>query len=236
MKLRIVKDPATRRTEILDRAYRLFADQGYERTSVNQLICAVGFSKGAFYHHFSSKEELLEALASRIASAAANEAVVVADDPSLDAFARLTAFLTHMRRRKLDQVAEMREVFEPVFREENVRLFHRIHAAITAVVQPILARIIADGVAEKTFDTADPQIAASLILQLGVSGRELIGEVMVSKPHERDALIEQLCDRLDYLGTVVDRILGIPEGSIQLTDREEMRELMRAMYPRATAA
>ena len=30
MKLRIVKDPAVRRAEILDRAYRLFTEQGYE--------------------------------------------------------------------------------------------------------------------------------------------------------------------------------------------------------------
>jgi AcrR family transcriptional regulator len=237
MKLRIVKDPAVRRTEILDHAYRLFTEQGYERTSINQIICAVGFSKGALYHHFCSKEELLEAITSRIASQVADDAKSILDDPSLDAFARLAAFLAHMRARKVEQVVEMREMFEPLFRADNIRLFHRIHAAITAVVQPILAKIIADGVAERTFDTPDPETAATLIVQLGATSRELIAEAMAcTKPLEREGLIDRLYDRLDYLGTVVDRILGIPEGSIKLVDRDELRLIIQAMDPRASAA
>ncbi len=237
MKLRIVKDPVTRRNEILDHAYRLFAEQGYERTSMNQIMCAVGFSKGALYHHFSSKEELLEAVTFRIAGEVTETARPILEDPSLDAFARLSAFLAHMRARKVEQVAEMREVFEPVFRAENVRLFYRIHAAITAVVQPILARIIAEGVAEKTFDTPDPETAATLIVQLGATGRELIAEAMSCRTQlEQERLINRLCDRLDYLGTVVDRILGIPEGSVVLVDKAELRQIIRAMYPRASAA
>lgn len=237
MKLRIVKDPATRRAEILDHAYRLFTERGYERTSMNQIICAVGFSKGALYHHFSSKEELLEAITTRLAGGIADSAKFILDDPSIDAFARLTAFLAHLHARKTEQVVEMREMFEPLFRTENIRLFHRIHAAITAVVQPILARIIAEGVAEKTFDTPDPETAATLIIQLGATGRELISETMgTSNQLERERLLDRLCDRLDYLGTVVDRILGIPEGSIQLADRTELRQAIRAMYPGATAA
>jgi AcrR family transcriptional regulator len=237
MKLRIVKDPATRRTEILDHAYKLFTERGYERTSINQIICSIGFSKGALYHHFSSKEELLEAITSRLAGQIAEDARSILEDPSLDAFARLTAFLAHLRARKVEQVAEMREMFEPIFRADNVRLFHRIHAAITAVVQPILAKIIADGVAERTFDTPDPDTAATLIIQLGATGRELIAEAMASPTlPEREHLIDRLCDRLDYLGTVVDRILGIPEGSIKLSDRADLRQIVRMMVPSANAA
>lgn len=37
----------------------LFAAQGYEATSVQQIVGAAGVTKGAFYHHFASKDELL---------------------------------------------------------------------------------------------------------------------------------------------------------------------------------
>jgi AcrR family transcriptional regulator len=47
---------------ILDAAYRLFARQGYGQTSVDGIIAEAGASKGAFYHHFASKEELFRAL------------------------------------------------------------------------------------------------------------------------------------------------------------------------------
>ena len=56
-----------RRLELVDLAQRLFLERGYERTTVNDVIDAAGVSKGAFYHHFRAKEELLEAIAERFA-------------------------------------------------------------------------------------------------------------------------------------------------------------------------
>ena len=56
-----------RRNEILTAAYKLFVRHGYEATTVNALIDELGLSKGAFYHHFESKEEVMQALARRMA-------------------------------------------------------------------------------------------------------------------------------------------------------------------------
>ncbi|WP_375503425.1 TetR/AcrR family transcriptional regulator [uncultured Jatrophihabitans sp.] len=47
------------RTRVLTAAVDLFAQQGYERTSVSQVVTAAGVAKGGFYHHFASKEDLL---------------------------------------------------------------------------------------------------------------------------------------------------------------------------------
>lgn len=53
---------AETRKIILDAAARLFASRGYGQTSVDAVIAEAGLSKGAFYHHFASKEALLAAL------------------------------------------------------------------------------------------------------------------------------------------------------------------------------
>lgn len=45
-------------TKILETASRLFYEQGYHVTGINQLIAEAGVAKASFYHHFSSKEEL----------------------------------------------------------------------------------------------------------------------------------------------------------------------------------
>lgn len=45
-------------TKILQTASRLFYEQGYHVTGINQVIAEAGVSKASFYHHFSSKEEL----------------------------------------------------------------------------------------------------------------------------------------------------------------------------------
>lgn len=48
-----------RRFAILRRAARLFADQGYDRTSMTEIAVALGVSKALFYHYYSSKDALL---------------------------------------------------------------------------------------------------------------------------------------------------------------------------------
>ena len=47
------------RTRVLDAAVDLFAEHGYDGTSVSQVITRAGVAKGGFYHHFASKEALL---------------------------------------------------------------------------------------------------------------------------------------------------------------------------------
>jgi AcrR family transcriptional regulator len=51
--------PADVRARVLDAAVDLFAQQGYDGTSVAQVIGQAGVAKGGFYHHFVSKEALL---------------------------------------------------------------------------------------------------------------------------------------------------------------------------------
>lgn len=47
------------KSRVLDAAVDLFARQGYDGTSVAQVISQAGVAKGGFYHHFTSKEALL---------------------------------------------------------------------------------------------------------------------------------------------------------------------------------
>ena len=58
--------PEVTRTRILDAAQRLFMAQGYEHTSIQNIVDELGdLSKGAIYHHFKSKEAILEELTNR---------------------------------------------------------------------------------------------------------------------------------------------------------------------------
>ncbi len=51
-----------RRTEILDISLRLFANRGYESTTIAQIAKEAGISKGLIYNYFDSKEDLLKSL------------------------------------------------------------------------------------------------------------------------------------------------------------------------------
>lgn len=51
------------RDKLLDGALRIIREKGYHATSVDELCAAAGVTKGAFFHHFKSKEELAIAAA-----------------------------------------------------------------------------------------------------------------------------------------------------------------------------
>jgi AcrR family transcriptional regulator len=48
----------SKRDEIIEAASKLFYEQGYNRTGIQQIIQEVGAAKGTFYSHFKSKEDL----------------------------------------------------------------------------------------------------------------------------------------------------------------------------------
>jgi TetR/AcrR family transcriptional repressor of nem operon len=48
------------REEIIFKSLEIFAQKGYNQTSMNDLAEACGLLKGSFYHHFESKEELMQ--------------------------------------------------------------------------------------------------------------------------------------------------------------------------------
>lgn len=48
--------------KILEVSLELFAEKGYDKTTMQDIVSALGMSKGAIYHHFKSKEELLDAV------------------------------------------------------------------------------------------------------------------------------------------------------------------------------
>ena len=61
------KRPEETANLILSVAFRLFMEKGYEHTSIQDIIGQLGgLSKGAIYHHFKSKEDILEAVSDRM--------------------------------------------------------------------------------------------------------------------------------------------------------------------------
>ena len=50
--MRIVKEHDERKNEIIDTASCIFAQKGYDKTSVNDILNAIGIAKGTFYHYF----------------------------------------------------------------------------------------------------------------------------------------------------------------------------------------
>ena len=79
----------TRNTKgrIVSAAWRLFYEQGYDNTTVDEIILESGTSKGSFYHYFEGKDALLSSLSYLFDEK--YEALVSQMDDSMDSFDKL---------------------------------------------------------------------------------------------------------------------------------------------------
>ncbi|GBG36681.1 TetR/AcrR family transcriptional regulator [Mycobacterium montefiorense] len=230
---RVVKHPDVRRAEILDRAVALFVARGYDNVSLNDLIADAGVSKGAFYHWFPSKDALITTLAERSARsqlAAIERAAAGCDGNALD---RLNALLqagfdVKMQMGTPEQLAAMVSLLRP----GNAHLYGRIIAVSEGLTRPLLTRLIADGVAEGVFHTFDPEGVADMIQGLAARINSNVVQIIDATDEPgREKAIEILANRFKLHGLAVDRVLGLPDGSVTALSRAQV-EIMVAALPR----
>ena len=73
------EEPVRRR--LLGEATRLFAERGFEATSVQEIVVAAGVTKGAMYHYFDSKDDLLREIYTRVLRMQMDRLTRIADGP-----------------------------------------------------------------------------------------------------------------------------------------------------------
>jgi AcrR family transcriptional regulator len=214
---RIVKPAAERRAEIIDCATALFYEKGYEATTIADILERTKLSKGAFYHHFESKEELLDAFTQRATDTALNDVAGLLSDSSLSELSRLCQFLADTNRVQFYAQPPAYIVFESLLRRDNAALYQRVQSVNAAIVGPILRDIVGRGVARGEFSVTDIEITVEVMLQLAVPRNELTLKVFqLARAGKKKEARKILGQRLVAEQSVLERLLGLPRGSIDI--------------------
>ena len=229
----MVKPKDVRQAELLDRALALFLERGYENVSLNDLLALAGTSKGAFYHYFPSKEALVTALAQRSAAEAFDVLRPVFAQPGMNALERLNAGLAASYQVKMamgapEQIAAMTSLLKP----ENQALFRMIITIWEDEFRPVLTEVITQGVREGVFDTFDPEGVGDMIQGFAASMQTNLVHVL-DAPDAKSRLkaIDDSVKRLKLHGIATDRILGLPDGSTIVLDREQVEAMVALLEP-----
>ncbi|MDP6962892.1 MAG: helix-turn-helix domain-containing protein [Planctomycetota bacterium] len=129
---------------ILDAACRLFVEHSYADVSINQIASAAGLTKGAIYHHFSSKEDIyLEMLLSDLQSKKklfCEAANVEGDAPHRLRLLTTAYFDLPERKRKL--ITLVRRDLHLFDGEKRQRLVKSYQEALPEIVEGILSDCI----------------------------------------------------------------------------------------------
>lgn len=214
-----------RLTQLLDTAQGLFFQQGYEKTSVQNIIDAVAIAKGTFYHYFKSKEDLLEQLLDRqlVQIMAPIDEMLQKDD--LGALEKLNWLFKIGGMQKVKSKAALQMIGRAIYADSNLRLRDKLKQKNFELMQPAYESIIAQGIQEQVFDTLAATEAAEMIcsLHLGLSDRAIPLFIDILDNKEPVATLEAKLHAFEF---AIARILGVPVASIQLINREILELLL----------
>jgi AcrR family transcriptional regulator len=222
--------PETRRARILDAAQGLFFSRGWDDVTVANVLSEAGISKGGFYHHFTAKEDLLDGVVERFTIEALASAEMARAATAGDALMRFNAFLAESSRWKAERGQQMKFFMDATLRPGNDILFQRISNASSAAARPILRGMIADGVAEGCFDVPDTDLVTETILAFGAGRKSAVEKaIRAAEAGDLDAATALLDNRMVAEGALIDRMLGLPQGSVALSNPAEYRLMLRAI-------
>ena len=221
------QDGADTRASLVSIAGRLFATVGYEGTSVQAIIDGAGVAKGTFYHHFASKEAILDAVAEQLALAAVAELHPIAEDPSLRAIDKMCRFLLAVRQFRVAHLPLIRETTRLLLSDENTIVVRKIQRRNVALAAPLLAQIVRQGVVEGVFDTPDPREAAEALLHLTSALAEKNARILLESD-DWERRIDEITARVRFAVDAAERIIGAPRGSLQVYGNEALEVVLRA--------
>ncbi len=158
--MRTTKSAQDRRNEILDAAEEMFAVQGYDSTSVQQLIDKIGIAKGTFYYHFKSKEEVMDGIIDRYNSRLLSAARQVVENKELTVHEKIFQAIMSL---KLDAPVG-NEIIEELHKPQNALMHQKMLATMIQGVTPILAEIVKEGIEVGIFHTPYPYESAEMLI------------------------------------------------------------------------
>lgn len=150
--------------KILDVSYRLFLEKGYDHTTIQDIVNEMGMSKGAVYHHFKSKEEILDRIEDQY-YAGVNWFQEIRQDENLNGLEKIRRMLmvqfSDQRKQELDQVAA-----ESHGLKNNPRLIALTLQATMTSASDFLEPMIEEGVRDGSIQTDQPRLLTEVFMML----------------------------------------------------------------------
>lgn len=202
----------------MDAALDLFADKGYDSTSINDIIEKVGVTKGAFYYYFKSKEQVLDEIVEKF-----NEYDALIFREVLAEPAGAVEKLVRMHVRGMQFIREnpelARKSWQAIVSVGNTKIKHKHGESTHKLFVPILTELVGQGIKEGAFDVPVPEETVGLLLNMYIS---LCYRMTVHCSGTEKECKEGLGKYLLFYQDAVEKLFGLKKGSLQITEKVQV--------------
>ena len=141
-----MKKGEKRKKELLNIAYDMFLTQGYENTSVDEIIEKAQIAKGTYYYHFESKEQMLEEVIDMMIDSETEMAKQIIAN-HIPVPQKIVGIITSMKPTEAEQ-----PIKNTLFQPENVLMHYKVRKKLIETITPILSEVVKEGVNEGIFE------------------------------------------------------------------------------------
>ncbi len=211
---------AARRDAILDVVERLITEKGFDRLTIQDVIAGTGMSKGAFYHYFTARSDVLQALLERRLDRweVVLAPVVDGDGTPRD---RLRALLRELGGAKVRDRRFLVDALRSLYADENALVHVRTRRAAADRFAPLVERLVTEGVEAGQFTATDPVGAARVVLSLMQEGADRIGLLLLGIA-DGTATTSDLERAAHGYQRAVHTTLGADPGSLDFIDAADL--------------
>lgn len=209
-----------KRQDMLTAAERLFLAKGYEATSVQDILDVLHASKGGFYHHFSSKEDVLKILCAQRAERAAAWTAAALEGTEGD-MARINLVLRGFTPIRREEAEFLRMLLPIISRSEGRAMAMIYQDSLLSHFLPLLEQEVA--VAAQNGTVCPPvRGMEDAVLQL-VNACWMAVAAELNDGVDPAAMLA----RVERYRRAIEVLLDAPYGSVEILRVEEMTAAAR---------
>lgn len=190
-----------KRSEIVSMAITLLDQIGYEEFSVNKVIAYAKMTKGAFFHYFKSKNELIDAIVDIILLPMAEALEEIVKDNTITPKQKIVSMAASVGKIKSTHRQTANQLVRLLQREENKSIADMVVEKSIGTFIPIYESVLKQGNECGDFDIPYPNGSAFIYFNTLAAINKEIGAVMSSevRNEERYAkLKEKVCAFEEY--------------------------------------
>ena len=211
-----------RKQEILDTAEEQFCRKGYEKTSVQDILDILSLSKGSFYHHFESKEAVLEEICSRNIRERCRKASEKAESQA-SVIKALNQILSDMMPFSDENKHFLLLILPVIPLQEGRSLLSCYQTVLHESYRKILTDIINKGIQEQLFYCRNSEITADICIDMiNVLWYKIILFIQKGKNDKTETDFQTLTELINTYRISIESILYAPYGSVLLLGMKEL--------------
>ena len=150
---------ANKKEFILDVAEKMFIEQGFDQTSIAQILDATQIAKGTLYYYFTSKEEIMDAIIERWIERSFEQVRIWVEQKQLPILERLMGALASLNMQKDGQ-----ELLDHLHAPQNALLHEKTNQILLSKVPEILYPLFQEGFQTGEMQTTYPYESIEMML------------------------------------------------------------------------